>query len=97
MNGSLTGKQRRALRGMAHGLRPVVHVGQSGLSDGVIAELEGALDHHELVKVRLHLPEDKKAAATALAERVNAHLCGVVGHTVILFRRNPEEPKLVLP
>ena len=97
MTGPLTGKQRRVLRGLAHGLRPVVHVGQSGLSDGVVAELETALNHHELVKVRLHLPEDKKAAAAALVERVNAELCGVVGHTVILFRRNPDAPKVVLP
>ena len=97
MTAPLTGKQRRVLRGLAHGLRPVVHVAQSGLSDGVVAELETALNHHELVKVRLHLPEDKKAAAAALVERVNAELCGVVGHTVILFRRNPDAPKVVLP
>ena len=51
----------------------------------------------ELVKVRLHEPEDKHADAAALAEACEAHLCGLVGHTVILYRRHPEKPRIVLP
>ena len=82
---------------MTHSLRPTLHVGQSGLSEGLVAELESVLDDHELVKIRLHSPDDKKLAASDLADRVGAHLCGVVGHTVILFRRNADAPKVVLP
>ena len=94
---SLSGKQRRALRGLAHGLKPVVLVGQHGLSEAVIAEIDLALDHHELIEVRMQRPEDKKAAARELAERAGAELCGIVGHTVILFRRNEEAPKVTIP
>lgn len=90
----LTAKQRRFLRAMAHALRPVVLVGQAGLSDAVMAELDQALSDHELVKVRLHSPDDKKMAAAALAERAGAALCGVVGHTVYLYRPNPDQPKI---
>lgn len=82
---------------MAHALRPVVHVGHSGLSDAVLAEIERALEDHELVKVRLHAPADKREAARALAEGTGAVLLGTVGHTVILFRRNPDAPKVLIP
>lgn len=93
----LTGQQRKHLRGLAHALRPVVQVGEAGLSGAVLGALDAALRDHELVKVRLRQPEDKKAAARELAERSGAHLCGVVGHTVILYRRREDDPKIEVP
>ncbi len=93
----LRGAQRKWLRGQAHSLRPIVHVGESGLSEAVVKALDEALLDHELVKVRLLEPEDKKASAAELAERSGAALCGVVGHTVILYRPHPDAPKLSLP
>ncbi len=89
--------QRKALRGLANPLRPVVHVGEAGISDAVLRALDEALLRHELVKVRLHAPEDKRAAARALAEASGAALCGLVGHSVILYRPNPESPRIELP
>ena len=94
---SLTGAQRRHLRGLAHAIKPIVFVGEGGLSDAVVGALDEALDQHELVKVRLRQPPDKKAAAQELAERSHSALCGVVGHTVVLYRPNPEEPRIELP
>ena len=93
----LRGHQRRWLRARAHELRPLVHVGESGVSQAVLSALDEALLDHELVKVRLHQPEDKRSTARILAEGVGAHLCGVVGHTVILYRPHPEHPRLTLP
>ena len=93
----LDGAQRRHLRGLAHPLKPVVFVGESGLSDAVLKAVDEALDAHELVKIRLRQPRDKKQAARELAEASSAALCGVVGHTVVLYRPNPESPKLELP
>lgn len=93
----LKGAQRKWLRGQAHPLRPIVHVGGSGISAAVMKALDEALLDHELVKVRLLEPEDKKASAEQLAERTGAALCGLVGHTVILYRPHPDEPKLALP
>jgi len=89
----LRGRARKALRARAHPLRPVVHVGEGGLSESVIAAVVSALLDHELVKVRLHEPEDKKVAARTLADSTDAHLCGLVGHTVILYRPHPEKPR----
>jgi RNA-binding protein len=94
---ALPGFQRKFLRKQAHDLKPVVHVGEAGISDAVGRALTDALDQHELVKIKIHQPDDKKAAAEALARIGNAELCGIVGHTVILYRPNPETPKIVLP
>ena len=89
----LTGKQRSWLRARANPLSPSVRAGKAGVTDGVVAEVDQALLRDELIKVRLEKPEDKKGAATALAGRTNAVLCGLVGHTVILYRSNPEKAK----
>lgn len=92
----LTGAQRKRLRALANPLKAVVHVGDAGLADGVIRNLDQALEAHELVKVRLRRPADKKADARELAHRTGAHLCGLVGHTVILYRQNEENPRIEL-
>ena len=95
--GALQGFQKIYLKGKAHSLQPVVLVGDSGLSDSVIAAVNRALEDHELIKVRMRQPEDKKAMAAELASRTGSELCGLVGHTVILYRRHPKKPKIHLP
>ena len=87
---------RKQLRALAHALEPVVRVGQAGVTDGVVAAVSRALLDHELIKVRLYEPEDKAEMAVELASRCKATLCGLVGHTVILYKRHPERPKLVI-
>ena len=93
----LLGFQRRYLRKLAHGRRPVVFVGDAGVSEAVIRALGDALSDHELVKVKLAGAEEKKAVAEELAKRSDAHLCGVVGHMAILFRPSPDDPVIELP
>lgn len=93
----LAGFQRRYLRGLANPRKALIQVGEGGISDGVLRALERALDDHELVKVRLHAPDDKKGIARELALRTRAELCGLVGHTVILYRAHPDEPRIELP
>jgi len=87
---SLSGAQRRYLRGLAQREKPVVWLGDAGATPGVLQNLAAALDARELVKVRMRTPADKKAAAAALAAAVGAALCGVIGHTAILYRPHPE-------
>ena len=93
----MTGFQKKYLRGLAHSLKPVVQVGQSGLNDAVTEQVEAQLLAHELIKVKMREPENKKAMAEALAASSGAVLCGLVGHTAILYRPHPEEPTIVLP
>lgn len=93
----LTSRQRRHLKGLAQRLQPTVWVGEAGASEGVLRALDAALRHHELVKVRMRQPEDKKALAAQLAAATGACLVGLVGHTAVLYRRNPDEPVIELP
>jgi RNA-binding protein len=93
----MRGFQRKYLRGLAHGLKPVVQVGQWGLTDKVVEQIQVQLLAHELIKVRLREPDDKKALAEEMAQRTGAELCGLVGHTAILYRPHPDEPQIKLP
>ena len=77
-------------------MRPVVLVGQAGVTDAVVQSVDAALTARELIKVRLHEPEDKHADAATLASRTGAACCGLVGHTVILYRPHPEKPVIVV-
>lgn len=92
----LTSQQRRKLRALAHSLKPVVQVGQAGITDSVIAAVRQALLDHELIKVQMREPEDKKAMAAELADSTDAVLCGLIGHVVMLYRPHPEKPKIRL-
>lgn len=96
---SLNNAQRRYLRGLCHALKPVIHVGQKGLSDALLAELDAALTHHELVKVKVFAEERdaRDALGEDLAARSGAEVVQKVGHVVCLFRRNPEKPRVALP
>ena len=93
----MKGFQRKYLRGLAHSRKPVVQVGKEGVTDAVAEAVEAALLDHELIKVRLIRPPDKKEMAAELARRASAELCGLVGHMAILYRQRPDKPTIVLP
>ncbi|MFM2110670.1 MAG: ribosome assembly RNA-binding protein YhbY [Gammaproteobacteria bacterium] len=95
----ITEKQRRYLRGLAHPLKPVILVGNGGVSEGVIAETQRALHDHELIKVRMTGAEReaRDAALENLAKVTQSALVGRIGHVATLYRRRPDLPKIVLP
>lgn len=95
----LTGKQRRHLRALGHNLDAIVHVGKGGITDGVVSAVNQALEDHELIKVKVleESPLDRKEAAEALAERCNAFMAQLLGRVVLLYRRHPDNPEIVLP
>ena len=93
----LSGRERRFLRARANPLRALVQVGDAGVTPGVLQAIEAALEGHELVKVRLREPEDKKALAAEIASATASALCGLVGHTLNLYRPHPETPTIELP
>ena len=93
----LSGLQRRFLRGRANPLRALVQVGDGGISPGVLRSIDTCLEGHELIKVRLRQPADKKSEAAQLAVDTRSALVGLVGHTVILYRPHPDAPKIELP
>lgn len=90
----LNGKQRRKLRALGHHLEPVVLVGQSGVTEGVIAATDQALEDHELIKIKVgEGPEDRHEAAERLAESTSSEVAQVLGRTVLLFRKRKEDSK----
>jgi RNA-binding protein len=93
MSLSLTPRERAKLKARAHPLEPVVQVGQAGLSDTVAAELERALDAHELSKVRIGAADrDSRAElAAAICARTGAANVQSVGKILVLYRPRPDE------
>ncbi len=90
----LSGAQRKHLRGLAHHVKPVVHVGKNGVTDPVLHEVEEALDNHELIKVKLVDPQGrKKELAAELATRSAGTAVGLVGNIVTLYRQHPDPEK----
>jgi RNA-binding protein len=88
----LTGKQRRALRAKGHHLEPIVIVGQSGVTEGILSALSQALQDHELIKVKVNEgPETRHEAAQRMAEGTGAELVQLLGRTVLLFKKREED------
>ena len=85
---SLSGSQRRALRAQGHHLKPIVRIGQAGLSEGVIEATKIALEQHELIKVSINgeSPTERKSGAEELAEATGSHVAQVIGRVIILYR-----------
>lgn len=84
----LTPIQRRFLRGRGHALKPVIQIGQHGLSAAVLAETMRALADHELIKVRVQAADRdvRDALIAELAAGSGSTLVGRVGHVALLFR-----------
>jgi RNA-binding protein len=95
----LSDRQRKFLRREAHSLKPVVTVGDKGISPALAQELDGALEHHELLKIKVRIGDrDARDEAIAeLAKTTKAELISRIGNIATLYRQNKEKPKLVLP
>jgi RNA-binding protein len=95
----LSEKQRKHLRGLAHGREPIVLVGNAGLSPGVAKELDGALTAHELVKVRARVGdrEERDAIFASLAEQTGGALVQRIGNVAVFYRPHKERPRIILP
>jgi RNA-binding protein len=95
---NLSTKQKQYLKGLAHSLKPVVLMGSNGLTEAVMAEIEIALAHHELIKVRI-AAEDRETKALiveAILREANAEKVQVIGKILVLYRPS-EDRKIELP
>ena len=94
----ITAKQKSHLRSLAHNLKPVVTVGNAGLSDSVLRELDLSLEHHELIKVRIQSGDrdDRKKIIEDLCNKSNASLVQSIGHIAAIYRP-AKKPLIKLP
>jgi RNA-binding protein len=96
---ALTEKQRKHLRRLAHPLNPLVMLGNAGLTDAVVAELDRTLTDHELVKVSARVGErdQRNQALDSLASRTGAEIVQRIGNVGVFYRRRPGLAKILLP
>lgn len=94
----LTKKQIRQLKSRVHHLNPVVIIGQNGLTEAVLNELDITLTTHELIKVRLNAGdrEERQEMIDQIRGRCGAELVQTIGHVAAFFRRNPDKPVISL-
>lgn len=97
---SLTGKQLRHLRALAHPLKPVVQVGRTGWTPAVRAQLDQALLDHELLKVKWSgegEDESLEHLRAVIEEELNACVAQVIGKILVVYRPHPKKPEISLP
>jgi len=96
---ALTERQKKHLRRLGHDLHPIVLVGQRGMNSGVVEELKLALEHHELVKLRVRAGsrEDRDAMLAELASLSGSEFVFRVGNVGLFYKKNKTLQKLLLP
>ena len=95
---NLNKKQIQYLKGLAHSLKPVVMLGNNGLTEAVVAEIDYSLNHHELIKIKIPTDdrETKSLIVEAICRETNATKVQVIGKTLIIFRPT-DEKKIRIP
>jgi len=95
----LTERQKKFLRRQAHSLKPVVSAGDKGITPAVLGEIEIALEHHELIKVRLRLGDRdaRNKAITQMLDSTGAILVSRVGNIAAIYRPRKTKPGIILP
>ena len=96
---TLSESQKKFLRGMGHQLKPVITIAGAGLSDAVVREFESTIDHHELIKVRVRTGDRdaRDELIDRLCRQCDAHLVTRIGNVALVYRKNPDAPKVPLP
>ena len=95
----LTSKQRAYLRGLANSYDSLFQIGKGGVSDTLIKQVEDALKKRELIKQNSleNCPNTPREVADEIATKAKCDVVQVVGRKMIFYKRNNEEPKIVLP
>jgi RNA-binding protein len=95
----LSESQKKFLRGLGHQLKPVIMVGDAGLSKSVMNEFCSTIEHHELIKVRVRASdrETRDHIISELCQKGSAELVTRIGNVALVYRRNDENPQIPLP
>ena len=98
----LKGYQKKYLKGLAHGMKPLVFVGQKGISPALTEAVDESLEKHELIKVKFidfKEKNQKEEIAGVIEKETASELVGMIGHIAIFYRqqKNPEKRKIDIP
>jgi len=96
---ALNESQKRFLRGLGHKLKPLIMVGDAGLSESLLTEYESTLSHHELIKVRVKAGDraTRDAMFDELCTKSGAELIQRVGNIALVYRQNPDKQRIQIP
>ena len=99
MKENLSNAEKKELRKKAHALKPVVMIGQHGLSESVLAEMESTMLKHELIKIKLRMSdrEEKLKIINKIIELSKAELIQVIGGVMVIYRPFEDNPDIILP
>jgi RNA-binding protein len=94
----LTTNQKKYLRGIAHGLNPMIIIGANGVTESLMTELESTLEHHEILKIKMASADrdDRKQIVDYILEQTGALLVQTIGKICVIYRQN-EDTELPLP
>ncbi len=91
---SLTQEQKKQFKSIGHHLKPIVTIADNGLTEGVLAELDRALNDHELIKIQLRAErDDRKALIDQLCAQSSSLLIQSIGKVALIYRKNPQPNK----
>jgi RNA-binding protein len=95
----LKNNQKKYLKALAHNKKPVVIIGNNGLTPAVLQEIDNALISHELIKVKVGVEDrtERDAMIQQIGNRLTAELVQRIGRIATLFRHHPETPRIQLP
>ncbi len=95
----LTNNQKKYLRKLAHDLNPVVMIGQHGLSEAVLSELDSTMKKHELLKIKIRVDDrnKKKEMVDRIIKLSEALLVQIIGSVLVIYRPFEENPMIILP
>ena len=95
----LSESQKKYLRGLGHQLKPVIMIGDAGLTDAVMSEFDSTISHHELIKVRVRAGDRKvrDKVIDALCKKGSASLVNRIGNVALIYRRNDQKTGIPLP
>ncbi|HUV51044.1 MAG TPA: YhbY family RNA-binding protein [Anaerolineae bacterium] len=98
----LKGYQKKYLKGLAHGMKPLVFVGQKGISPALTEAVDESLKKHELIKVKFidfKEKSQKEKIAGVIEKETASELVKMIGHIAIFYRqqKNPEKRKIDIP
>jgi len=99
---TLSSRQKQYLKGLAHELNPLVHIGKEGITDGIVSTINVELDNHELIKVKIgnNSGLEKDETASHIAAETGSALVQLIGKIVVLYKPNKDkkkEKRIILP
>ena len=91
-------KHKRQLRTLGHKLKPVVIIGNAGLTESVLAETRLTLDHHELIKIKVNAADrvERHRIIDEICAQTRAELVQRIGHIALIYLKNREKRRIVL-